>query len=258
MSKLFSDEQKKWLLDRENYFDKTNIEIQEEFNFKFKTNISKYQIQTFYGNRRIPRHTKYTEERLKWLKENIYYYNYENLTKEFNKKFELNVSRSSIETICVRNNFKRGNSPFQKRIVPKKVDNKEMVEFLKENYNKLSKSEILKELKEKFNINYKMGGLLRLLNKYNLYDNSCIVPMYRKGTEPIGYVCKYKDGDKESYSVKISTTRKDGKIKTTYKHIPKEIYLNSLLIPKTALAYGKLKELEKEVINNEKIHSGTN
>ena len=106
MSKFYTTEMKNYVL--EIYQGKSTREIQEEFNKKFKTNITYKAMRSYLcANKiKIGRNTKrkYRDEHIDFVKNNVKGITLKELTNRFNKKFNMNVSENAIS--CIKTKYK--------------------------------------------------------------------------------------------------------------------------------------------------------
>ncbi|MGM9969804.1 MAG: HNH endonuclease signature motif containing protein [Anaeroplasma sp.] len=106
--------------------------------------VTKRKLQDNYGT--------YTQEMLDWLCEaynSKEYANFEELTKNFNRRFGTNFTRSAI---WHKTNRTLNNQIVRKsdRVMPRVAWTQEMIEYLKENLDKCSYNTLAKEMSTKF------------------------------------------------------------------------------------------------------------
>ena len=112
MSKFYTEEMKNYIAD--NYKGKTILELQVEFNNRFKTNITYKAMKSYLSGhklkvgRRKEQHRKYKDEHIEFVKNNVKGITLKELTNRFNKKFNMNVSESAIANIKNKHNLQSG------------------------------------------------------------------------------------------------------------------------------------------------------
>ena len=112
MSKFYTEEMKKYIAD--NYKGKTILELQIEFNNRFKTNITYKAMKSYLSGHKLKvgrkkeQHRKYKDEHIEFVKNNVKGFTLKELTDRFNKKFNMNVSESAIANIKNKHNLQSG------------------------------------------------------------------------------------------------------------------------------------------------------
>ena len=104
LRKKFTDEQIKWV--KENYKGIQNKELTEMLNKKFNTNFTEQQIESLKGKFGLNSGLwhKYSEEENQWIIDNCKGFTYDQLTKEFNKKFKTNLTKKRMLNKIVKLN----------------------------------------------------------------------------------------------------------------------------------------------------------
>ena len=127
MSKFYTEEMKNYIAD--NCKGKTIMDLQEEFNNKFNTNVTYKAMKSYLSEhklkvgRRKEQHRKYKDEHIEFVKNNVKGITLKELTSKFNKEFNMNVTESAIANIknkynlqsgIVRGQFVKGQTSFNK------------------------------------------------------------------------------------------------------------------------------------------------
>ena len=108
----YSQEQVHWLIaNGPNYTINELLKmLQTKFNLKISYNalynllhIHYVQPKSQHRNRTLK--GKYTEQQIQWIKDNIDNYYYPDMVKEFNKKFNSNITYNKLIYIVTRNNI---------------------------------------------------------------------------------------------------------------------------------------------------------
>ena len=112
MSKFYTEEMKKYIAD--NCKGKTIIDLQEDFNNKFNTNITYKAMKSYLSGHKLKvgrkkeKHRKYKDEHIEFVKANVKGITLKELTNRFNIKFNMNVSESAIANIKSKYNLQSG------------------------------------------------------------------------------------------------------------------------------------------------------
>ena len=112
MSKFYTEEMKKYIAD--NCKGKAIIELQQEFNNKFNTNVTYKAMKSYLSGhklkvgRRNGRNRKYKDEHIEFIKNNVKGITLKELTNSFNEKFNMDVSESAIANIKNKYNLQSG------------------------------------------------------------------------------------------------------------------------------------------------------
>lgn len=125
MSKFYTEEMKEYILDH--YNGKTILQLQEEFNHKFNTNITYKAMKSYLGANKLKvghnNKRKFKEEHIEFLKENVKGITLKELTNKFNKRFNMKVKESAIKNLknkyklqsgIVGGQFEKGHIPANK------------------------------------------------------------------------------------------------------------------------------------------------
>lgn len=100
----FTNKMRQYLL--ENHSEQTTTQLTENINKLFKTNFTKQYISTKLCSLKLrAKNSDYTQEQIKWLKENSDKYFYKDLTILYNKTFDENRTKIAIESICKKRGF---------------------------------------------------------------------------------------------------------------------------------------------------------
>lgn len=104
LRKKFTDEQKEWV--KENYKGVSNKELTEMFNKKYGTNFNQQQIQSLKAKYKLDSGLwhKFSEEQNQWIIDNCKDSTYDQLTEEFNKKFETNLTKKRMVNKVIKLN----------------------------------------------------------------------------------------------------------------------------------------------------------
>lgn len=108
MSKFYTEEMKKYIAD--NCKGNTIMELQNEFNKKFNTNITYQAMKSYLSGhklkvgRRKEQHRKYKDVHIEFIKNNVKGITLKELTQRFNNEFNMNISESAIANI--KNKYK--------------------------------------------------------------------------------------------------------------------------------------------------------
>lgn len=103
---------------------KTILQLQEEFNIKFDTNITYHAMKSYLTSHKIKvgrnNKRKFRNEHIDFLRENVEGITLKELTKRFNEKFEMDVSESAIANLKHKYNLQSGivGGQFPKGLVP--------------------------------------------------------------------------------------------------------------------------------------------
>lgn len=122
---------------------------------------------------------KYTEEHIEYLKQiSPGRYNDE-ITKMFNKKFNMNITESAIRSLKVKNNIKSNVS------TGKKIYTEEQLAYIRElcKINKITNKEITEKFNKKFSTNKSEKAIRAIRQKYGIY-----IENPEKGYFPKGHV----------------------------------------------------------------------
>jgi len=106
---MFTQKQIAWL--SKNVHGLPFSEVAKAFNEKFGTRLNRSQIQFACNGRGIKNglaHNGYTSKQRQWLKVNVVYCSFHELTDRFNAKFGTSKSYKTLKRFCLKNGFKNG------------------------------------------------------------------------------------------------------------------------------------------------------
>ncbi len=112
MSKFYTEEMKKYIAD--NCKGNTIMDLQNEFNKKFNTNITYQAMKSYLSGhklkvgRRKEQHRKYKDVHIEFIKNNVKGITLKELTQRFNNEFNMNISESAIANIKNKYNLQSG------------------------------------------------------------------------------------------------------------------------------------------------------
>jgi hypothetical protein len=160
----WSEEEEEFL--RDNYKDYTDKELAEKINKEFDQNRSSKSIKSKRGNltlrkEKTVKNTKWTTEQVKFLKNNYSQFSNKKLVKLFNKEFNLERSRSSIQ-----------NKGHKMGLEKEDWWGKKTEEFLKENYSKINNKKLTKIFNNKFNYNRDRKTITAKANRMGLVKDN--------------------------------------------------------------------------------------
>lgn len=161
LKKYFSKEQQEWILNSIHSC-KTLNEIKNKFTKEFNKFCSFKRLKEFCEENGIYMVNKvhlYSDEELKWLKENRdNYISLAEMVKDFNNKFGTDIDRQKISAVLRSHNIKRSD-------LKRNVYTNEFLEWLFNNYNNYTNKEISILIKEKFNIDSSEDSIQALLKR---------------------------------------------------------------------------------------------
>lgn len=110
MKEVYTEEMKNYIAC--NCRGKTILQLQEEFNIKFNTNITYHAMKSYLSSHKIKvgrnNKRKYRDEHIEFLKENVKGITLKELTKRFNNKFDMNISESAVSNLKCKYNLQSG------------------------------------------------------------------------------------------------------------------------------------------------------
>lgn len=110
MKKIYTEEMKNYIAC--NCRGKTILQLQEEFNEKFNTNITYHAMKSYLSSHKIKvgrnNKRKFKDEHIEFLKENVKGITLKELTKRFNDKFNMNISESAVGNLKHKYNLQSG------------------------------------------------------------------------------------------------------------------------------------------------------
>lgn len=110
MKKVYTEEMKNYIAC--NCRGKTILQLQEEFNIKFNTNITYHAMKSYLSSHKIKvghnNKRKFKDEHIEFLKENVKGITLKELTKRFNDEFGMNISESAVSNLKHKYNLQSG------------------------------------------------------------------------------------------------------------------------------------------------------
>lgn len=170
MKNRFTQEQVDFIIT--NYKTIDNEDLLCLFNSTFNTNLSKKQIQSKIKQLQIAKRNiqknygKYTEEMVAWLKENFEKMNLIILTETFNNKFNTTYTKSAIwhKTYRVIDcQFDR-----TRNYIPRITWKKEVLNYLKANYNNYTYKQLSELMNEKFKLKTTASSIEHKISRLGL------------------------------------------------------------------------------------------
>lgn len=122
MKKVYTEEMKNYIAC--NCRGKTILQLQEEFNKKFNTNITYHAMKSYLSSHKIKvgrnNKRKFRDEHIEFLKNNVKGITLKELTQRFNDKFNMNVSESAVGNLKHKYNLQSGivGGQFPKGLIP--------------------------------------------------------------------------------------------------------------------------------------------
>lgn len=110
MKKVYTEEMKNYIAC--NCRGKTILQLQQEFNIKFNTNITYHAMKSYLSSHKIKvghnNKRKFKDEHIEFLKENVKGITLKELTERFNNKFGMNISESAVSNLKHKYNLQSG------------------------------------------------------------------------------------------------------------------------------------------------------
>lgn len=216
MSKFYTEEMKNFILD--NYHEKTILQLQEEFNCRFKTNISYNAMKSYLTRHKIKighkNKSKFKQEHIIFLRENVKGISLKELTIRFNNEFNMDVNESCIANLKYKYNLKSGitGGQFVKGQVPLNKG-KKWDEFMSKEAQESSRRSLFKKGNIPNNrrpigserIDKRDGSILIKVQDGHLQKNWMAKSRYiyeqKHGKIPKGYKVIFADGDNRNFDL---------------------------------------------------------
>lgn len=216
MSKFYTEEMKNYILN--NYRGKTALQLQQEFNNKFKTNISYMAIKSYLTGHKIrighKNKSKFKGEHITFLKENVKGISLKELTIRFNNEFNMNLNESCIANLKYKYNLKSGinGGQFVKGQAPLNKG-KKWDEFMSKEAQEASRKSLFKKGNVPGNrrpigserIDKRDGSILIKVQDGHLQKNWLAKSRYiyeqKHGKIPKGYKVIFADGDNRNFDL---------------------------------------------------------
>ena len=179
----FTDEQKKWMQDHNNYFYNIN-EMAIAFNKKFGTDYEYQRFKNYTSKHSVHFTVRFTKEQLDWIQENIKDNYYEDFAEMYNEKFGQNRKAQSFIDLVASGTIKKEKNNHGLEILKEYVKNKktpeEQIDFVRKNRKNHTIKEITKMFNKEFNLNKTHYDIRSICSNYNIFPNKRITNSYTK------------------------------------------------------------------------------
>lgn len=216
MSKFYTEEMKNYILN--NHRGKTALQLQQEFNNRFKTNISYMAMKSYLTGHKIrighKNKSKFKREHITFLRENVKGISLKELTIRFNNEFNMNLTESCIANLKYKYNLKSGitGGQFVKGHVPLNKG-KKWDDFMSKEAQEASRKSLFEKGNVPSNrrpigserIDKRDGSILIKVQDGHLQKNWMAKSRYiyeqKNGKIPKGYKVIFADGDNRNFDL---------------------------------------------------------
>ncbi|MBV5338166.1 MAG: HNH endonuclease [Deltaproteobacteria bacterium] len=125
---------------------------------------------------------KYTQEHIDFIRVEYRVMGLRELTEAFNRRFDLNKTRSAIHAAINNNGLTCGRSKGELKKGTSLIFTAAQVQFIKNNYQRLNRHELTSELNQAFQSDFKMSQLVAFVKNHNIVSGR--TGRYSKGSIP--------------------------------------------------------------------------